>query len=250
MNFKSSKSAPISELFWEIWKENLFVFPSQEESKNTCFVFQLIVKSHRKIVNYQSSKIYFTHANQIKEDNQVIEVDFIENAKQLGWKTTKKKVLEGSSLEEEIEKLEKSCPFHRKGFFVESGLGERLSVTSTKFIAVKFFGQHYRVDSIPADDFNIVSDKEFLELFSHNEAQILVSYFKEWRNLYQDVCNKIDRICKFLEKSSKEGIEGTRNQKIKSLESIIKKYSIDPLCALLIQPISTVIYLLKYDPQK
>jgi hypothetical protein len=165
------------DLFWKVWNELGYKFP---ETTNICYAFELCTPYNRVVVPYKKNRIVLHGArgiSSLKEKNELFRY-----ANEHGWELIK--ILSYENYQEEIDVLklaDKLDPMQTEGFVVCDHNFRRVKIKSPKYVAL-----HHAVDGM--------TPRRMLEIIQKNESDEFLSYFEEFRALYETIKEKYNRL--------------------------------------------------------
>ena len=169
-----------AELFWKVWNELGYKLPDECDN-NKCYAFELLTPYNRIVVQHKSNKLILHGARDLlnlKELNPVIEAHYNK------WECIRSYPI--TSLDEAVEKANKFDP-------LDPEEGEGFVVVDQNFNRLKIKGKNYLAMSHLKESCGS-SKRQLLELVRNNEGDEFLTAFEEYRNEYNEIRFKYERL--------------------------------------------------------
>eukprot|EP01125_Pyxidicula_operculata_P017881 TRINITY_DN6311_c0_g1_i2.p1 TRINITY_DN6311_c0_g1~~TRINITY_DN6311_c0_g1_i2.p1 ORF type:complete len:1020 (-),score=210.07 TRINITY_DN6311_c0_g1_i2:2264-5302(-) len=198
------------DLFWETWRKLEYQLP-EEKDRDKCFMFELITPQNVIIVQHSQQDIVLHGCRNL---NTLQEEDPAPLAKKYSWKLVHYrsfKPFTNTDLEKLLLEVRNLNPVKSEGFVLIDKNYKRLKIKSPQYVALHHLSSfNNRKLMYPR--------RRILQLISANEGDEFLSYFPQWRPLYDDQKKKYDTLCKEIEHIVNDHIEGKiSHTKIKTL---------------------------------
>lgn len=194
-----------AELFWRVFAECSYSLPS-EEHQNTTFMFELMTKFNRVVVQHPKNRLVLTGGR-----NRDTGFEF--DARVLGERCNYEFVRDfgGLTTEEITASFNGMSPVEQEGYVVVDANFNRVKVKNPAYVIM-----HRQRDGF--------SVKSIVELQLLGETSEILAYFPEWSATFELVKQKLDALVSELEVAY-EGIKSIENQKDFALEAVKTRLS-------------------------
>ena len=150
------------DLFWKVWIELGYKLPT---IMNICYAFELCTPYNRVVVPYKKNRLVLHGARELSNMQEIKPKSI---ADLYGWECIQK--FEANVLET-IDILD---PMKQEGYVVVDANFNRVKVKSPKYVTL-----HHAFDGM--------TPRRMLEIIQKNESDEFLSYFQEFRELYDKV---------------------------------------------------------------
>lgn len=168
----------------KIWEAADMRMPSSEH-KSYCFSFELVSKYNRVVVPYATKHpegaLYLLA---VRDMNTLVEYEPLAFAKQYNWVYVNSYDL--TSIDSILKATKELDPMQGEGFVVRDAQWNRVKVKSPRYVAL----------SLMKDEF---TERRMLQLVLANEISEFLSYFPEYKPLYDSTYIKVKAILDELE---------------------------------------------------
>lgn len=168
----------------QIWETTEMRVPSQEH-KQYCFSFELVSEWNRVVVpygtKYPEGALYLLA---VRDMNTLLEYEPEAFAQQYNWACVNSYKL--TSVNSILQAAKELSPMQGEGFVVRDAQWNRVKVKSPQYVALSLMKTEF-------------SDRRMLQLVLANEASEFLSYFPEYKPLYESTFKKVKSILDELE---------------------------------------------------
>ncbi|MEM9543449.1 MAG: T4 RnlA family RNA ligase [Cyanobacteria bacterium P01_E01_bin.42] len=167
-----------AELFWKVWRELSYALPEETEY---CFSFELMTPYNRIVVKHESNRLILHGVRNVKTRTEEAAKNW---AARYNWEPVTTYPL--GSWSEILEAAKHLDPMNSEGYVVCDRNFHRVKVKSPEYVALSHFRQGF-------------STRRMLEIILKNEGDEFLSYYPEWREMYNSVQQKYDNFAKKIE---------------------------------------------------
>lgn len=153
------------DLFWKVWNELGYKLPT---IVNMCYVFELCTPYNRVVVPYKDNRIVL-HGTRELVTMQECKPKVVSDL--YSWECIKEF---DANVLETVSDLD---PMKQEGFVVCDHNFNRVKIKSPKYVSL-----HHAIDNL--------TPRRMLEIIQKNESDEFLSYFEEFRSLYEKVLLK------------------------------------------------------------
>lgn len=153
-----------ADLFWKVWQELGYQYPLEIDH---CFIFELITPYNRIVVQPKENQLVLHGVRNIQT---LEESEPSLWANQYGWQLVPSYPL--TSWTEVIKAAEILDPLTSEGYIVCDAEFHRIKVKSPQYVAISHLREGF-------------SSRRMIEIVLTNEGEEFLSYFPEWRELYE-----------------------------------------------------------------
>ena len=171
------KNTTMKDLFWKVWKEEGYELPKDEDC---CYMFELMSKDNPIVVVPQKDELVLHGVRRLTDYQEFDPSIFAEKNK---WKCVE--MHEFSSKEEVIIKANKLNPALCEGFVVVDKNFRRVKVKCSGYVSIAH---------LSIRDNKGLNQLFMLRIITKNEASEFLSYFPQWKELYEIVTKKYNSL--------------------------------------------------------
>jgi hypothetical protein len=172
------------DLFWKVWKELGYKLPD-EEHKDICFMFELCTPYNKIVVQHTQNRIVFHGCRDLIKNYE--EVPVPDQAVVLygyNWEIVKSYPL--GSIEDVLKTMDSIPPTEGEGYVICDGNFNRIKVKTPQYVALA----HMR---------DGMGSRRMLEVIRSNESSEFLTYFPEFKSLYDQIKEKYDALVSQIE---------------------------------------------------
>jgi hypothetical protein len=194
-----------AELFWKTWQECGLELPQDVEF---CYMFEMMTPFNRIVVPHKSSRIVAHGARRLSEPYPEIDIQG------MPWPAVQSFPL--NTLENVLASCAAINPLESEGYVVCDAHFNRVKVKSPQYVALA----HMK---------DAMSPRGMLELIRANESDEVLTYFPEFRPLYEAVRERFEALVAKLE-AEYAAIQDISEQKAFAMAAVKSRFS-SPLFA-------------------
>lgn len=170
-----------SEMFWEIWGK-LGYQPVPSQYKDYCFMFEMMTPYNRIVVQHKTSRLALIGVRNIVTGQEYSSTEF---AQKLGFEAVRTFPL--NSLAAVTDSFRYFDGINQEGYVVVDAKFNRVKIKHPSYVAL----HHMRGNGSP-------TYKSMYEVISNGESEELLSYFPEWRPMYEDIRSRLTALIEEL----------------------------------------------------
>jgi T4 RnlA family RNA ligase len=184
-----------SDLFWETWETLGYKLPTSD-AENLTFMFELMTPYNRVVVPHLNSRITLIGVR----DNstlQELDVNLFANT---GWEIVKQFPIH--NMETLVESFENFDGIRQEGYVVVDADFRRVKVKHPGYVAI-----HH----MKGNNNDIPSYKKMFNLVVTGESSEVLTYFPEWKPIYEEVEKAFFKACDEIVASYHSAVAKTEN---------------------------------------
>jgi hypothetical protein len=179
--FVGEEQFTFEELFWQIWREQNYCLP---DDTNYCYSFEMMSPFNRVIVEQNRNRLVLHGVRNIKSLEEEHSHTSLA-ARNYNWEIVSPSFF--TNINEIIEQTANLDPKLQEGFIVVDDSFNRIKVKSPLYVAI-----HNSASSL--------SLSKLLQIYLQGEAAEFLTYLPQWKNLYENMKEKIARLSSSVEK--------------------------------------------------
>ncbi len=165
------------ELFWELWASLKYEIP---DDPNYCFMFEMMTPYNRIVCQYDRPRIVLHGVRNLQNFKEEEPAPF---ADKFSWECVN--FYTWGDLDAVKDQAAQLDPMKGEGFIIRDAAFNRVKVKSEAYVAL-----HHMHDN--------VSEKALLEIIRMGEKSELLSYFPEYRSIYEILETAYNTFCEMV----------------------------------------------------
>jgi hypothetical protein len=168
------------QLFWQVWDELGYRLPKETDY---CFMFELMTPYNRVVVQHDRNQLIL---HGVRNCQTLTEAPPQLWADRYGWDLVQTFAL--TNLKDILTAAQTLDPLAAEGYIVCDASFRRVKIKSPQYVALAHLRESF-------------SPRRLLEVVINNEGDELLTYYPEWRELYEQLQLQYDRLIQIIDQA-------------------------------------------------